>query len=96
MALSEQFKGELAMLRKAPLTFFVGFVVLGALIGWAEYSFVFKEIIFLKDERIKTLEQDTRTSQPSPTGAATATGKGNTANSGNGSTVNGQPSGNGK
>lgn len=54
MALSEQFKEELAMLKKAPLTFAVGFVVLGCLIGWTEYSLIFKEDLSRKDDVIKT------------------------------------------
>jgi len=54
MGLLEQFKEELAMLKKAPLTFAVGFIVLGCLIAWAEYSFIFKEDLSRKDDVIKT------------------------------------------
>jgi hypothetical protein len=42
------------MLKRAPQTFIVGFVVLGCLIGWTEYSFIFKEDLSRKDDVIRT------------------------------------------
>src|ERR1039457_2492571 len=97
MGLTEQFDDELATIKKAPLTFAVGFIVLAGLIGGAEYLF-FKEYIGQRDSAISTLEKQlnaTRTQpqpprpQPSPTtGAATANGIGGTANTGAGNTFN--------
>src|SRR5258707_13232287 len=63
MSLAEQFKEELAMLKKAPLTFVVGFIVLAVLIGWTEYSFGFKEILTFKNSQIETLKEQLRSTK---------------------------------
>lgn len=84
------------MIKRAPLTFIIGFVVLACLIGWAEYKFVFQELLVLKDQTIKTLEEkaspgdsDTQGIVTAPgTGNAIATGTGNVANTGNSANVN--------
>lgn len=53
MSLSEHFKEELAAIKAAKLTFFIGFIVLAAVIAYGEYSFVFKELLSGKDGIIK-------------------------------------------
>lgn len=44
------------MIKKAPLTFLIGFSVLAILIGWGEYKCVFQEMLTLKDEQINALK----------------------------------------
>lgn len=56
MGLSEQFSEELEAIKKTPLTFAVGFVVLACLIGAMEFA-VFKEWLAQKDSLIDTLEK---------------------------------------
>jgi hypothetical protein len=92
--LVDMFNEELRTIRKNPLTFVVGFLVLAVLIGWGEYTFVFKELLNLKDEKIRSL-QDKKgemnqpiPAQASPTGPATTFGDNSPANSGNIGTLN--------
>lgn len=105
MGLQEQFTEELAVIKRAPITFFIGFVVLAVCIGVGEYQFFVKEslarkddAIRAKDDLIKTLQDKLATKAPTTaapdkptTGAATVTGDGSTANTGSGNTF-GQPS----
>jgi hypothetical protein len=101
MSLADQFKGELATLKKAPLTFTIGFVVLAVLIGWTEYSLLFKELFAYKNSQIQTLREQLLSTKgakgkteeppkPGPTsvGAATANGPESTANTGTIGTIN--------
>ena len=53
MDLADQFEAELRVIKGAKLTFLIGFVVLAALIGYGEYSFLFKELLARKDGIIK-------------------------------------------
>ncbi len=98
MGLPEQFAEELAVIKKAPYTFIIGFVVLAALIGAGEYG-LFKESLARKDSVIKdkddfitTLKDKLATKTPPQTAApddpgrtgsaAVNGGVGNTANTG--------------
>ena len=45
------------MFRKAKLAFLIAFFVLVVLIAWAEYSFVFKELLSLKDATIRARDE---------------------------------------
>ncbi len=53
MGLADQFKEDLEAIKKAKLTFLIGFLALAALIAWSEYSFIFKEVIARKDDVIR-------------------------------------------
>ena len=56
MDLVEVFKEEVTAIKRAPITFVTGFVVLGALIFGAEYSLIFKEWLARKDSVIQDKE----------------------------------------
>jgi hypothetical protein len=57
MPLVDQFKGELAMIKRAPLMFIVGFCVLATLIGCGEYQF-FKATFESQRDQIETLKSE--------------------------------------
>src|SRR5579883_513460 len=102
MGLQEQFSKEFTVMKEAPSTFFIGFVVLAVIIAIGEYQLFVKEAIAQKDdvirtknELIETLERKLKSSTPiSPevvkpsTGAAAANGNGNTVITGNDSKIN--------
>jgi hypothetical protein len=91
----------LSTIKKAPLTFVVGFCVLAVLIALGEYTWIFKEWVSRKDDLInqkdgvisvleKKLAATSQPAIPSPqsTGPATASGSGGIANTGAGNTFN--------
>ena len=86
------------MLKKAPLTFCIGFVALAVMIYFAEYTFIFKEQLALKDNVITTLKEKISAKQPAaPTTAppanrsATTSGDNSPANTGDGNTFGSPP-----
>ena len=56
MDLTEQFKEELTAIKKAPLTFAIGFLALAGMIFFGEYSLIFKEWISQKESIIHDKE----------------------------------------
>jgi len=72
------------MLKKARLTFAIGFIVLAFIIGWAEYSF-FKEVLAYKNSQIETLKEQLRSTkgeEHSPKPGESPTGSGGATTSG--------------
>jgi hypothetical protein len=94
------FRQEWAVIKQAPLTFFLSLLVISIAIGAIEYA-TFKEALARKNDLIDTLTKQqaakpaptipvtaTPTKAPEPTGSATASGTGNVANTGNSSKIN--------
>lgn len=71
MSLIEQFKQELSMFRKAPLSFGIAFFVLAFLIGWAEWG-LFKESYAHQANTIKALRDELSMKRETPLKTALA------------------------
>jgi hypothetical protein len=97
MGLTEHFKEEVEVIKKAPLTFIIGFVVIAGGVYVAEYS-LFKDSLARKDDLIQTLQKQLDAKKPTdaptsgtPARSAVTHGDNSPANTGNGNTFNSPP-----